>query len=191
MPPLASRMVALGTPAPDFALPDVSAPGAPMVRRDEVAGAHGLLVMFICNHCPFVKLVADELAAIGRAYAGRGVGIVAISANDAANYPDDAPDRMAAEAKDRGFVFPYLHDETQDVARAYGAECTPDFFLFDRGGKLAYRGQLDDARPGNGVAPTGRDLRAALDAVIAGAAPAPDQTPAIGCSIKWKAPTDG
>jgi hypothetical protein len=142
--------------------------------------------MFLCAHCPFVKHVQDELACIGRDYAKSGVGLVAISSNDVTTHPDDAPDKLAAMSNALGFVFPYLYDEAQDVARSYDAQCTPDFFLYDANGKLVYRGQLDDSRPGNDIAVTGRDLRAALNAVIAGRSVSAEQRPSIGCNIKWK-----
>jgi thiol-disulfide isomerase/thioredoxin len=145
-----------------------------------------MLVMFICRHCPFVKHLEKGLAQLGRDYNGSGVGIVAISSNDAANYPDDAPESLAEQAHTVGFSFPYLYDETQEVARAYGAACTPDFFLFDEGLKLVYRGQFDDSRPGSGIPVTGRDLRAAMDALIAGQPISPEQHPSLGCNIKWK-----
>jgi peroxiredoxin len=176
-------MLALGTPAPDFALPDTD---GRIVRLADYRDAKGLLVMFICNHCPYVKHVQAELARIGRDYLPRGVAIVAISSNDAAAYPDDAPDKMAEEKARAGYPFPYLYDESQDVAKAYRAACTPDFFLFDGAGRLAYRGQLDDSRPKNALPVTGRDLRAALDAVLAGAPWPAEQRPSIGCNIKWK-----
>jgi peroxiredoxin len=178
-----STMLPLGTPAPDFSLPNVD--GSTVTLAD-VAGAKATLVMFICNHCPFVKHVADELAALGRDYAGRGVGVVAISSNDAATHPADSPEQMVHEAEQRGYVFPYLYDETQEVAQAYHAACTPDFFLFDGSRKLVYRGQLDSSRPGNGIPVTGADLRAALDAVLAGRPVVADQIPSLGCNIKWK-----
>ena len=174
----------LGSQAPDFALRDVVS-GKTVMRRD-VAGSKGMLVMFICRHCPFVKHVQEELAKIGRDYAGRGVGIVAISSNDVASHPEDSPTKLAYQAQELHFAFPYLFDETQEVARAYDAQCTPDFFLYDRDGKLVYRGQLDDSRPGNDIPVTGRDLRAALDAVVAGRAVSPEQRPSIGCNIKWR-----
>lgn len=177
-------MKELGTPAPDFALRDVVS--GKTVTRKEVAGPKGMLVMFICRHCPFVKHVQNELANIGRDYAGRGVGIVAISANDVASHPEDSPTKLAYQAQELQLNFPYLFDETQDVARAYDAQCTPDFFLFDGQGKLVYRGQLDDSRPGNDMPVTGADLRAALDALIAGRPVATAQRPSIGCNIKWK-----
>ena len=149
--------------------------------------APALLVMFICNHCPYVKHIRSGLAQLGRDYQSRGAAIVAISANDAANYPEDGPARMREEARVAGYTFPYLHDETQAVAKAYRAACTPDFFLFDHTRKLVYRGQFDDSRPGNGVPVTGKDLRAALDAVLACRPVPADQKPSIGCNIKWKA----
>lgn len=177
-------MKELGTHAPDFALRDVVS--GKTVTRKEAAGSKGLLVMFICRHCPFVKHVQEELANIGRDYAGRGVGIVAISANDVASHPEDSPTKLAYQAQELQFTFPYLFDESQDVARAYDAQCTPDFFLYDAQGKLVYRGQLDDSRPGSAVPVTGRDLRAALDCVIEGRAVSPEQRPSIGCNIKWR-----
>jgi peroxiredoxin len=181
-------MVALGTAAADFALRDVAT--GRTVSLADVQTKQSLLVMFICRHCPFVVHVQDELARIGRDYSGRDIGIVAISSNDAAAYPDDAPASLAEQARQVGFTFPYLYDETQDVAREYDAACTPDFFLFDRG-RLVYRGQLDDSRPGNGRPVTGRDLRMAMDAVLAGRAVPEPQIPSIGCNIKWKAPVGG
>ena len=179
-----SSMKELGTPAPDFTLPDVAT--GKIVSRDAVAGPKGLLVMFVCRHCPFVKHVQRELANIGRDYASRGIGMVAISSNDAAAFPEDAPDQLAAQAREVGFTFPYLYDESQSVARAYDAQCTPDFFLYDATRTLVYRGQLDGSRPGNDVPVTGEDLRAALDAVVAGRPVSPEQRPSIGCNIKWK-----
>ena len=177
-----SRPISLDTPAPDFSLPDTVS--GKTVGLNDFAGKPGLLVMFICNHCPFVKHVADGLAAFARDYPG--LAVVAISSNDVSNYPADHPDRMKEEAQARGYVFPYLYDESQAVARAYGAACTPDFFLFDIGQKLVYHGQFDDSRPGNGIPVTGRDLRAAADAVLAGRRPPAVQTPSIGCNIKWR-----
>jgi peroxiredoxin len=177
-------MVALGSAAPDFSLRDVVT-GRTVTRRD-VAGPKGMLAMFVCRHCPFVKHVQEELARLGRDYAKSGVGIVAISANDESTHPEDSPANLAAMSKELGFSFPYLFDELQEVARAYDAQCTPDFFLYDAKGKLIYRGQLDDSRPGNGMAVTGADLRAALDALVAGRAIATEQRPSIGCNIKWK-----
>lgn len=178
-----SAMLALGTVAPDFQLPD-TAQG--LVRRDDFRAAPALLVMFICNHCPYVKHVRSELARLGRDYAPQGLAVVAINANDAGRYPADSPQKMAEEAAIAGYAFPYLHDESQAVARAYQATCTPDFFLFDRARMLVYRGQLDDSRPGNGVPVTGADLRAAIDAALADQPVSPVQKPSIGCSIKWK-----
>lgn len=175
-------MIPLGTPCPAFELAD---PRGFRMGRDDAAG-RPLLVMFLCNHCPFVKHVRSELAAIGREYLPRGVAIAAISSNDPVAYPDDAPGRMVEEACEAGYLFPYLFDGSQEVARLFDAQCTPDFFLFDPTHRLAYRGQLDDSRPKSGVAVSGRDLRAALDAVLRGEAPDPTQQPSIGCSIKWR-----
>ena len=174
----------LGTAAPDFELRDVVT--GKMISRRDVAGPNGMLVMFICRHCPFVKHVQAELAGIGRDYAHRGIGIAAISANDVASQPEDSPTKLAYQAQELEFVFPYLFDETQDVARAYGAQCTPDLFLYDREGTLVYRGQLDDSRPGNDIPVTGTDLRSALDAVIERRPVSPHQRPGIGCNIKWR-----
>lgn len=179
-----STMLALGTPAPDFSLPDVVS-GKTVSLRD-FDGKKALLVMFICRHCPYVKHVQDELARLGRDYADKPLGIVAISSNDADNYPDDAPESLKEMAVQLGFRFPYLYDESQDVARAYDAACTPDFFLFDENRRLVYRGQLDGSRPGNGVPVTGKDLRNAIEAVLAGAPVDPNQKPSLGCNIKWK-----
>jgi peroxiredoxin len=177
-------MLPLGTPAPDFRLPDVVSGQIISLATfpDQVA----LLVMFICRHCPFVKHVQGELAQLGRDYAGQGLGIVAISANDAVNYPDDAPDSLKAMAEQLQFVFPLCYDETQEVAKAYTAACTPDFFLFDRDRTLVYRGQLDDSRPGNDQPVTGQDLRKALEALLSNQPVDPNQKPSIGCNIKWK-----
>jgi peroxiredoxin len=179
-----STMLPLQNPAPDFTLPDTVS--GRELRLADVRGERGTLVMFICNHCPYVVLIADALAALGVDYLDCGIGIVAICANDAGKYPDDAPDKMAAFARARGFRFPYCHDESQDVARAYHAVCTPDFFLFDADLALASRGQFDDARPRNGKTATGRDMRAALDALVAGRPVPAAQTPSQGCSIKWR-----
>jgi peroxiredoxin len=178
-----STMVPLGTKACDFELPNVD---GRLVRLENVRGPRGTVVMFICNHCPFVKHVADQLAALGRDFMPAGVGFVAISANDVSSHPADSPEQMVREAEERGYPFPYLYDATQEVAKAYHAACTPDFFLFDADLKLAYRGQLDASRPGNGIPVTGADLRAAIDAVRAGRPAAAEQTPSIGCNIKWK-----
>ena len=177
-------MLALGTQAPHFALNEVR--DNQQHTTESLMGPRGLLVMFICCHCPFVKHVEEQLAQLGLDFRNSGVGIAAISSNDAENYPDDAPASLAEQALKLGFVFPYLYDETQEVARAYDATCTPDFFLFDGAGKLVYRGQLDSSRPGNDIPVTGRDLRAALKAVIAGDPVSADQRPSIGCNIKWK-----
>jgi peroxiredoxin len=178
-----STMSPLGTKAPAFTLPDAQ---GRTVKSADFKDAPALLVMFICNHCPFVKHVAPALAQLGRDCAKKGLAVVAINANDIATHPGDAPPKMAEEAKARGYTFPYLFDETQEVAKAYGAACTPDFFLFDKDRRLVYRGQLDDSRPGNNLPVTGRDLRAAIDAVLAGRPVPPQQKPSIGCNIKWK-----
>ena len=180
-----STMLELGTTAPDFALPDVGT--GKTVRRDDFAGSKALLVMFICTHCPYVKHIEKGLAALGKDYEGKPLPIVAISSNDVTTHPQDSPAGMKQQAATHGFVFPYLYDESQAVARAYRAACTPDFFLFDANLKLAYRGQFDRSRPGNGIAITGEDLRAAIDAALAGKPPLKDQRPSIGCNIKWKA----
>jgi peroxiredoxin len=178
-----STMLELGTKAPPFELPEVD---GGTVSLEDYAAAPALLVMFICNHCPFVKHVRDELARIGREYGERGVGIVAISSNDAKAYPADSPERMREERQAAGYVFPYLYDESQEVAHAYRAACTPDFFLFDADRRLVYRGQLDDSRPSLDVPVTGSDLRAALDAVLEQRLVAEEQRPSLGCNIKWK-----
>jgi len=180
---VASNMLPLGTQAPDFALPDTD---GRIVSLDDFSGAPALLVMFICNHCPYVKHVRTELARIGHDYGARGVGIVAISSNDPEQYPDDSPEMMKREKEEAGYPFPYLFDGTQEVARAYDAACTPDLYVFDRHRRLVYRGQLDDSRPSNDRPVTGADLRAALDAVLEGR-PVPEvQRPSLGCSIKWR-----
>ena len=178
-----STMLALGTSAPDFRLPDTVS-GKTLALAD-VRGAKGTVVMFICNHCPYVKHVNDELVRLGNDYGRRGIGFVAISANDAANYPEDGPDKMKEAAKRLAYPFPYLYDESQSVARAYQAACTPDLFLFDSELALVYRGQLDASRPGKGT-PDGKDLRRAMDAVLAGKEVGADQKPSVGCNIKWK-----
>lgn len=175
-------MVALGTPAPDFSLPDTE--GRVVSRRDHAGKP--LLVIFLCNHCPYVKHVANDLAVLTRKYMDKGVAVVGISSNDVVNYPDDSPAKMKLEKAKRGYQFPYLFDESQAVARAYRAECTPDFFLYDAQHRLVYRGQMDDSRPGNGKPITGADLTAAVDAVIAGKPPLATQKPSMGCNIKWK-----
>lgn len=179
-----SVMLELGTKAPAFSLPDVVS--GRFVSLDTFAGAKALLVMFICRHCPFVIHVQEELARLGKDYVPKRVALVAISANDADHYPDDRPEMLKEMAVEQGFMFPFLHDETQAVAKAYKAACTPDFFLFDGSRRLVYRGQLDDSRPGKGAPVTGRDLRRALDAVLAGQPVDPNQRPSIGCGIKWK-----
>jgi len=176
-------MLSLGTPAPDFQLPDTN---GKYVTLGSFKDRTALLVMFISNHCPYVKHVRAGLAQLAKDYQPRGVGLVAISSNDVVNYPEDSPAKMVEEAKSAGYTFPYLYDATQSVAKAYRAACTPDFFLFDRGRRLVYRGQLDASRPGNGIPVTGKDLRAAIDAVLAGKAPSLLQTPSMGCNIKWK-----
>jgi len=179
-----STMLDLETSAPAFALKDVTT--GREVSTQDATGPKGLLVMFICRHCPFVKHLDKALAQLGHDYENKGVGIIAISSNDAANFPEDSPISLAQQAKEFGFSFPYLYDETQQLARAYSAACTPDFFLFDSALKLVYRGQFDSSRPGNDIPITGKDLRAALDAVIAGKTVDQDQHPSIGCNIKWK-----
>ena len=179
-----STMLALGTAAPDFDLPDVVS--GKRVSLTTFAGKTALLVIFICRHCPYVQHIKEELGRLGKDYAGKSAAIVAISANDAKNYPDDAPASLQAFAQEEGFTFPFCYDESQAVAQAYTAACTPDFFLFDATRRLVYRGQLDESRPGNGQPVTGRDLRAAMDAVLAGRPVDPDQRPSIGCNIKWK-----
>lgn len=180
----ASTMLPLGTKAPDFQLPDVVS--GKMISLSTFTGKQALLVMFICQHCPFVKHIKEELARLGNDYVNRNLGIVAISANDVSNYPDDAPDKLKAMAQELGFTFPFCYDESQETTKAYTAACTPDFFLFDAEQKLVYRGQLDDSRPSNNKPVTGEDLRAALDAVLAGKSVNPEQKPSIGCNIKWK-----
>jgi peroxiredoxin len=180
-----STMLELGTPAPDFVLPDVVS--GKTVSLDSVSGKKALLVMFICRHCPFVKHIEEELARLGRDYRDEYVAIVAISSNDADTFPDDRPESLKEMAEQLGIAFPYLYDETQEVAMAYAAACTPDFYLFDESRLLVYRGQLDDSRPCNGVPVTGRDLRAAIDSVLSGQPVIEDQKPSIGCNIKWKA----
>ena len=180
-----STMLELGTIAPDFALTDVVT--GKTVARDDFRGKKGLAVLFICTHCPYVKHIEKSLGALGADYAGKPIAIVAISSNDAVTHPDDSPAGLRQQAKENGFVFPYLYDESQAVARAYKAACTPDPYLFDADFKLVYRGQYDASRPGNGVPVTGKDLRAAIDAVLAGQPVPAEQKPSIGCNIKWKA----
>jgi peroxiredoxin len=177
-------MLPLGTPAPDFKLPDATT-GRTIALAD-FASAPALLVMFICNHCPYVKHLRGGLAAFGRDYEARGLASVAINSNDTTTHPDDRPDKMADEARAAGYTFAYLFDETQGVAKSYHAACTPDFFLFDKDRRLVYRGQFDDSRPGSDRPVTGNDLRAAADAVLAGKPISADQRASIGCNIKWK-----
>ncbi len=181
----ASTMLALGTTAPDFALTDVV--GGKKVRRNDFRGKKALLVMFICAHCPFVKHIERELAKLGKDYAVQPLGIVAISSNDATTHHADSPAGLKQQAETLAFSFPYLYDETQSAAHAYDAACTPDFFLFDVDFRLVYRGQFDASRPGNRIPATGKDLRAAIDAVLTGKQVPGDQSPSIGCNIKWKA----
>ncbi len=179
-----SNMLPLGTIAPDFKLRDTNA--TDFKTFADCKGEKGTVVMFICNHCPFVKHLADALAVFGREYQTQGVAVVAINANDASKYPDDSPERMVHEAEDRGYSFPYLYDETQEVAQAYHAACTPDFFVFDKDQRLVYRGQFDDSRPQSDIPISGKDLRAAVDAVLSGQKPPEPQRPSIGCNIKWR-----
>jgi peroxiredoxin len=177
-------MPALGTPARDFRLPDTE---GKIVSLDDFKGSPALLVVFMCNHCPFVKHILDGFAALAAEYAEKGAAIVAINPNDVSEFPEDSPEMMAKIAREKNFAFGYLYDESQQVAKAYRASCTPDFFLFDAERKLAYRGQMDDSRPGNDLPVTGTDLRAALDAVLEGKPAPAKQIPSIGCNIKWKA----
>lgn len=179
----ASTMLPLGTAAPDFSLPDTA---GRTVSLADFKDSPALLVIFMCNHCPYVQHVADGLAKLAKDYQDRGVAVVGINSNDTATYPDDSPAKMADEVRQRGYTFPYLFDETQQVAKAYRAACTPDFFLFDSQRKLVYRGQMDNSRPQSGVPVTGQDLRRALDAVLAGAPVPEPQKPSLGCNIKWK-----
>jgi peroxiredoxin len=184
MPEAISTTLLLGTKAPSFRLPD---PQGKLVSSEEFSSTSALLVAFICNHCPFVKHIQSSFVALAKEYQARGAAIVAISSNDVVSFPDDGPEKMATEILTAGYTFPYLYDESQDVARAYGAVCTPDFFLFDRDHRLAYRGQFDGSRPKNDVPITGADLRAAFDAVLEGRPVPSDQKPSVGCGIKWKA----
>jgi len=178
-----STMLSLGTTAPDFQLPDTNGKiVSPADFKDKTA----LLVVFMCNHCPYVIHIREGLAQFARDYASKNLGMVGINANDVKHYPDDSPARMKEEVKSAGYVFPYLYDETQAVAKTYRAACTPDIFLFDKSRKLVYRGQFDDSRPGNGIPVTGKDLRAALDAILAGKPVSERQIASIGCNIKWK-----
>lgn len=177
-------MPALGTQAPAFSLPDIVS--GKTVSLDDVRGEKGVLVMFICGHCPYVVHVQSELARLGKDYQNSGIGIAAICSNDEGVSPRDSLANLRTQAKEQGFVFPYLKDDSQDVAKAYDAACTPDFFLYDADGKLVYRGQLDGSRPGNDAPVNGKDLRAAMDTLIAGGAVSQDQKPATGCNIKWR-----
>lgn len=179
-----SSMMPIGTEAPNFSLPDTVS-GHSLGLQD-IRGDKGTLIMFICNHCPFVKHVEDGLIVLGNDYQGTGLGMAAISSNDAIQYPDDSPKAMGERAKAKHYPFPYLYDETQDVTRRYDATCTPDFFLFDAQLRCVYRGQLDDSRPNNGIAVSGKDLRAAIDALLANQSLPIDQKPSVGCNIKWR-----
>ena len=178
-----STMLPLGTPAPDFSLPDTE---GNVVSRDDFETAPALLVIFMCNHCPYVKHIRFGLAALTREYQQKGVAVVGINSNDVEAYPDDAPEKMVQEARARGYTFPYLLDATQEVAKEYRAACTPDFYVFDRDRKLVYRGQMDSSRPDSGIPLTGEDLRRALDAVLAGQNVPGEQIASLGCNIKWK-----
>jgi peroxiredoxin len=179
----ASTMLSLGTTAPDFSLADTE---GNIVSVDDFKDAPALLVVFMCNHCPFVKHVLKLMVELIKEYQQKGVAVVGINSNDVDNFPEDRPEMMAKIAKEKGFTFPYLYDETQEAAKAYRAACTPDFFLFDKERRLVYRGQMDDSRPGNNVPVTGADLRAALDAVLTGREVSKEQKPSMGCNIKWK-----
>lgn len=179
----ASTMLPLGTKAPDFSLLNVD---GTTVSLSDFRDAPALLVIFMCNHCPFVKHVAPELARLAREYLAQGVAVVGVNSNDVSRHPDDSPEQMVHEAENRGYTFPYLYDETQEVAQEYHAACTPDFYVFDGEQRLVYRGQLDSSRPDSGIPVTGKDLRGALDAVLGGRAVSAEQRPSIGCNIKWK-----
>ena len=178
-----STMSPLGVEAPDFELPDTA---GELVKLEDFDDAPALLVVFLCNHCPYVKHIRDELAEFAREYGEEGLAVVGISSNDVEQYPEDGPERMREVREEVGFPFPYLYDESQEVAKEYGAACTPDFFLFDEDRELVYRGQFDDSRPGNDVPVTGKDLRAAADRVLEGRPVPEDQAPSVGCNIKWK-----
>jgi peroxiredoxin len=179
-----SVMIPLGSKAPDFTLPDTVS--GKNLSLKELRGKIATVILFICNHCPYVKLLNNEIVNVANEYQPKGISFIAISSNDANAYPEDGPEKMRDVANQLGYPFPYLYDETQDVAKAYDAACTPDLYVYDRDLKLAYRGQFDDARPKNNVQPTGKDLRAALDALVAEKPVSTDQTPSIGCNIKWK-----
>ena len=178
-----STMLPLGTNAPDFRLSD---PSGKVFSLADFKRASALLVVFMCNHCPYVKHIRNGLARLARDYQPRGVAVVGVNANDVANFPADSPAKMAEEAASAGYIFPYLYDETQAVAKAYRAACTPDLYIFAKDQRLVYRGQFDDSRPGNGLPVTGKDMRDALDALLAGKAVSSTQKPSIGCNIKWK-----
>ncbi len=178
-----STMLSLGTKAPHFRLPD---PYGKWVSSDDFKDAPALLVVFMCNHCPYVRHIRSGLAELAKEYQARGVGVVGINSNDVESYPDDGPEKMAEEIEQVGYTFPYLYDESQAVAKAYHAACTPDSYLFDSDRRLVYRGQFDDSRPGNGRPVTGADLRTALDAVLGGTPVPGNQKPSVGCNIKWK-----
>ncbi|MFV5688286.1 thioredoxin family protein [Flavobacterium sp. ZT3R25] len=180
----ASKMVSLETVAPEFHLKDTNS--NEWFSFSDLKGEKGTLVLFICNHCPFVRHVIEEIVMIANDYRVQGIGVIAISSNDVSKYPEDAPELMTEFAFENKMEFPYLYDETQEVAKAYDAACTPDFFLFDDQNKLVYRGQLDDSRPGNGIPLSGNDLRGAIDSVIYNRIINPNQKPSIGCNIKWK-----
>ena len=182
-----STMLDLGTTAPEFSLSDTD---GKTISLADYPDANAYLIMFICNHCPYVKHVADKLAKLARAYQERGVAVFGINSNDVDNYPDDAPDKMKQEKEQRGYTFAYLSDDTQEVAKAYQAACTPDFYVFNSQRQLAYRGQMDDSRPESGIAVTGADLRSALDAVLEGSAMLEEQKASLGCNIKWKPGND-
>ncbi len=181
---VSSTMLALDTAAPDFSLPDTT---GQLVSLADYKQAPATLVVFMCNHCPYVKHIANQFAEFAREYQAKGVAVIGINANDVSTHPDDSPQKMAEEAKKIGYTFPYLYDETQEVAKSYRAACTPDFFLFDKDHKLAYRGQFDGSRPGNKIAVTGQDLRAALDAVLQDQPVPAEQKASMGCNIKWRA----
>lgn len=179
-----SNMLPLGTHAPNFTLPNTL--DDQLSSLDDIRGSQATLIMFICNHCPFVKHMQKELGELST-YLSQGLGIAAISANDATSYPEDSPVHMSTFAHSNGFKFPYLYDESQDIAKAYQASCTPDFFLFDSAMQCVYRGRFDESSPGNGIAPSGGELIAAIEAVLAGRVPSAEQHPSLGCNIKWKA----
>ena len=179
-----STMIPLGNKAPDFSLPDTVS--GKTLSLNDLRSDKATVIMFICNHCPFVKHVNDGLVKLANDYLPKGVSFIAISSNDVENYPDDSPEKMKLVAKELGFSFPYLYDESQEVGRSYDAACTPDFYIYDKFLKLVYRGQLDDSRPSNGIPVTGKDMRAALDQLLSEKAVSTEQRPSIGCNIKWK-----